>query len=29
MSDQSYTTSFTVDRPPLEVFHAINDVRAS
>lgn len=28
MSDTSYTTSFTVDRPPLEVFHAINDVRS-
>ena len=28
MSDQSYTTSFTVDRPALEVFHAINDVRS-
>jgi uncharacterized protein YndB with AHSA1/START domain len=28
MSDQSYTTSFTVDRTPDEVFAAINDVRA-
>jgi uncharacterized protein YndB with AHSA1/START domain len=28
MSDQSYTTSFTVDRPALAVFHAINDVRS-
>jgi uncharacterized protein YndB with AHSA1/START domain len=28
MSDQSYTTSFTVDRPPGEVFEAINDVRS-
>jgi hypothetical protein len=28
MSDKSYTTSITVDRPPLEVFHAINDVRS-
>jgi uncharacterized protein YndB with AHSA1/START domain len=28
MSDQSYTTSFTVDHPALEVFHAINDVRS-
>jgi hypothetical protein len=27
MSDQSYTTSFTVDRPAVEVFDAINDVR--
>jgi hypothetical protein len=28
MSDQSYTTSIAVDRPSLEVFHAINDVRS-
>jgi uncharacterized protein YndB with AHSA1/START domain len=28
MSDQSYSTSFTVDRPPVEVFDAINDVRS-
>ena len=28
MSDQSYTTSFTVDRPAVEVFDAINDVRS-
>lgn len=28
MSDQSYTTSFTVERPAMEVFHAINDVRS-
>lgn len=28
MSDHSYTTSFTSDRSPLEVFHAINDVRS-
>ncbi len=27
MSDQSYTTSFTVDRPAIDVFNAINDVR--
>ncbi len=27
MSDQSYTTSFTVDRPAQEVFAAITDVR--
>ena len=27
MSDQSYTTSFTVDRPAIEVFDAINNVR--
>ncbi|MCU1616595.1 MAG: ATPase [Frankiales bacterium] len=27
MSDQSYTTSITVDRAPAEVFDAINDVR--
>jgi hypothetical protein len=28
MSDQSYTTSFTIDRPAVEVFDAINDVRS-
>ena len=28
MSDKDYTTSFTVDRPALEAFHAINDVRS-
>lgn len=28
MTDQSYTTSFTVDRPAREVFDAINDVRS-
>ncbi len=28
MSDQSYSTSFTVDRPPAAVFDAINDVRS-
>jgi hypothetical protein len=28
MSDQGYTTSITVERPALEVFHAINDVRS-
>jgi hypothetical protein len=28
MSDQSYTTSFTVDASPTEVFDAINDVRS-
>jgi hypothetical protein len=28
MSDQSYATSFTVDRPAVEVFNAINDVRS-
>lgn len=28
MSDKSYTTSIRVDRPPLEVFHAINDVQS-
>ena len=28
MTDQSYTTSFTVDRPAGEVFEAINDVRS-
>ena len=27
MTEQSYTTSVTVDRAPDEVFHAINDVR--
>jgi hypothetical protein len=27
MSDQSYTTSFSVDRTPDEVFDAINNVR--
>jgi hypothetical protein len=27
MSDLSYTTSITVDRAPMEVFDAINDVR--
>ncbi|HSN18852.1 MAG TPA: SRPBCC domain-containing protein [Gammaproteobacteria bacterium] len=27
MSDQHFTTSFTVDRSPQEVFEAINDVR--
>jgi len=27
MSNPSYRTSFTVDRPPAEVFDAINDVR--
>jgi hypothetical protein len=27
MSDQNYTTSFTVDRAPEEVFAAINNVR--
>lgn len=27
MSDQSYTTSFTVSQAPEDVFHAINDVR--
>ena len=26
MSDRSYTTSLTVDRPPLEAYAAINDV---
>lgn len=28
MSDQSFTTSFTIDRPAREVFDAINDVRS-
>ena len=28
MSGSSYTTSFTVDRTPAEVFDAINDVRS-
>ena len=28
MSDQSYSTSFSVDRPAREVFDAINDVRS-
>ncbi len=28
MSDQSFSTAFTVDRPPREVFDAINDVRS-
>jgi hypothetical protein len=28
MNDQSYTISIAVDRPVLEVFHAINDVRS-
>jgi uncharacterized protein YndB with AHSA1/START domain len=28
MTDQSYTTSFSVDRPPADVFDAINDVRS-
>lgn len=27
MSDQNYTVSFSVDRSPEEVFHAINNVR--
>jgi uncharacterized protein YndB with AHSA1/START domain len=27
MNEDSYTTTVTIDRPPLEVFHAINDVR--
>jgi hypothetical protein len=28
MKTESYTTSFTVDQSPNEVFHAINNVRA-
>ena len=27
MNEDSYTTTVTIDRPPLEVFHAINNVR--